>query len=319
MIEDFLVFNESNFMKRCLLNKTILSALFSFAVVNTDAQSSFWNHPNAYLAQIPPNDTPKVFAPKLLVKDSGIALDRVAFSPDGREFYYCYAYHWFDSKGACIKYFTYDGKKWNGPTVLNEQYYAPSFSKDGNTLYFIGGGKKGTVFKAKRLKTGWSSPEVFIKRNYGVYDFMPTNSGRMYAASNINGSINDFAHYDICRLPVTKGDTVAHTLGAPLNTPGFDGDFFIAPDESFIIISANETKEYECELHISFPKKDGTWTKPVSLGPLINDGVAHRWGQYVTPDNKYLFYTKGASEKDCQIYWVRFDKLLQELRSENSR
>jgi hypothetical protein len=24
---------------------------------------------------------------------------------------------------------------------------------------------------------------------------------------------------------------------------------------------------------------DGSWTAPVSLGPLINDGVAHRWGE----------------------------------------
>ena len=54
----------------------------------------------------------------------------------------------------------------------------------------------------------------------------------------------------------------------------------------------------------------------VSLGSKIDDGLAHRWGQYVTPDGKYLFYSHGTSAKDCAIYWVRFDTLLKELRSQ---
>lgn len=83
-----------------------------------------------------------------------------------------------------------------------------------------------------------------------------------------------------------------------------------------MIVSAKETKTYECELYISFRKPDSTWTVPVSLGAKINDGLAHRWGQYVTPDGKYLFYTRSTSSKDSAIYWVRFDKPLSKLRQE---
>ncbi len=101
-----------------------------------------------------------------------------------------------------------------------------------------------------------------------------------------------------------------------MNTPAFDGDFYIAPDESYIIISAKETKTYECELWISFKKKNNTWSDPKSLGPLINKGLAHRFGQYVSPDGKYLFYTKGTGEADCNFYWVRFDTLLKRLRTD---
>jgi len=108
------------------------------------------------------------------------------------------------------------------------------------------------------------------------------------------------------------------SLGRPLNEPGFNGDLYIAPDESYMIVSAKETKTYESELYISFRNPDLTWTVPVSLGPLINNGLAHRWGQYVTPDGKYLFYSYGTSEKDCAIYWVRFDKLLESLRPKRS-
>ncbi|HEV2478624.1 MAG TPA: hypothetical protein VGS79_03135 [Puia sp.] len=84
-----------------------------------------------------------------------------------------------------------------------------------------------------------------------------------------------------------------------------------------MIVSANETKDFECELYITFRRKDHTWTKPVSLSPLINNGTAHRWGQYVTPDGKYLFYSYGTSPKDCHIYWLRFDHLLEKLRRGN--
>jgi hypothetical protein len=140
----------------------------------------------------------------------------------------------------------------------------------------------------------------------------------MYAASNINGSINDFTCYDICVMPpVRSGDTTIHTLGKPLNTPGFDGDFFVAPDESYIIVSAKEHPDYECELYISYHKPDGGWTNPKSLGPRINNGLAHRWGEYVTPNNKYLFYSYGHGPQDCALYWVRFDDLLEDLRHSN--
>jgi hypothetical protein len=30
-----------------------------------------------------------------------------------------------------------------------------------------------------------------------------------------------------------------------------------------------------------------------------------------------MFYSHGTSEKDCTIYWVRLDKLLESLRPRN--
>ena len=59
-------------------------------------------------------------------------------------------------------------------------------------------------------------------------------------------------------------------------TAGVNSDFFIAADESYMIVSAKETKTFECELYISFRKSDLTWTLPVSLGAKIKDGLAHR-------------------------------------------
>lgn len=282
------------------------------------AQKSFLDSRNAYLGQQLPQDTPKLFAPLMLVPDSGIALDRSAFSADGKEFYYCTALHWFDSRGAKIRYFEFKKEKWQGPYTLNEGFYAPTFSIDNNTLYFLGGppdAKHALVWKSVRSNFGWSQPEVYLKKDYGLYDFMPTRSGTYYIASNgSKGDRKNFQTYDFSLLHFHRKDTVVESLGPSINTPSFNGDFYVAPDESYMIVSYKEKPDFECELGISFRKKDGSWGSPQNLGPFINNGDAHRWGQYVSPDGKYLFYTKGSGEKDCHLYWVRFDRLRKRLQ-----
>ncbi len=302
------------------MTKNIVFSLVSIILViglftNASAQGKFWNTNDAYLGETPPTDSPKIFKPKMLI-DSGIVLGRIAFSRDGKEFYYGFARHWFNFNGTGIKQMVFDGKKWNAPKIIVHDLATPTLAIDGNTLFL--GGQNSDVWQLNRTENGWGTPTLFLNKNYGLYNFMPTNSGVYYAGSNANaGSKRDYSTYDFCTLTIGKQDTVITTLGQPLNTPAFDGDFYIAPDESYIIISAKETKTYECELWISFRKKDKTWTEPVSLGEKINKGLAHRFGQYVSPDGKYLFYTKGTGENDCNFYWVRFDSLLKKLRPAN--
>jgi len=281
------------------------------------AQDQFWRSKDAYLGQMPPGDTPRAFAPSLLAPDSGIAMDRSAFSADGKEFYYCKAMHWFDANGSALQSFQYDGQRWKGPLVVFPGYFTPTLSMDGRNLYLSGPSDTAhsTIWVSHRNGKTWSAPEVYLKKPYGLYDFMPTRSGIAYVGSNgRQGSLSNFQTYDFCALRFGATDTLVESLGTAVNTPGFDGDFYIAPDESYLIVSYKEKLDYECELGISFHQPDGSWTPPENLGPLINDGDAHRWGEYVSPDGKYLFYTRGTSEKDCHIYWVRFDRLLKKLR-----
>ncbi len=296
---------------KCLAVLALATVCF---IPRVHAQRNFWDSRNAYLGQPRPGDTPQIFAPGILADPGTIAMDRIAFSLDGKEIYYYQAKEWADLKDMKTKVFRYDGHKWNGPTVLNERFYALAFSIDGKTLYFSGENAH-QVWMSKRTEGGWSAPAIFIEESYYIYDLMPTNSGAFYLASDpdADDKKNDITFSFSKLTPSGKGAT-PKSLGRPLNEPGFNGDFYIAPDESYMIVSAKETKTYECELYISFRKPDSTWTVPVSLGDKINDGLAHRWGQYVTPDGKYLFYTRGTSSKDTAIYWVRFDNLLNKLR-----
>jgi hypothetical protein len=279
-------------------------------------RGNIWDSPDAYLRQTPPSDSPKEFAPGQLADNGAFVMGRVAFSQDGTEFYFTQNDSWKSGDHAELRVVRYADGNWGKPQRLSEQFMSPTLSLDGNTLYMRKGGRR-NVWAAKRSGSNWSEPVPLLVGAFGVYDFMPTTSGRFYVGSEPDA--DDVTHgitYAFSVITIADGKPVVRSLGRPLNEPGFNGDLYVAPDESYIIISAHETKDFESELWISFHKPDLTWTVPVSLGPKINNGLAHRWGQYVTPDGKYLFYSWGTSEKDCGVYWVRFDNLLNRLRAE---
>ncbi len=303
----------------------VLRSLWMIAVCFagvTSAQESLWNTRDAYLGQVPPTDTPKVFAPGLPADRGMFLMGRVAFSPDGTEFYYCQNDSWQSGDHAKMLMVRYKDGRWSKPGVLNEHFLSPTFSMDGKTLYMrriVKGGSMNNVWRSEKSGDTWTTPSAFLEETYGVYDYMPTLSGNAYIGSNPSADDEKKGiTYAYSVLSLSNGVPTVKSLGSPLNEPGFNGDLYVAPDESFMIVSAKETKEYQSELYISFRKRDFTWTEPVSLGPSINDGLAHRWGQYVTPDGKYLFYTRGTSEKDCAVFWVRFDVLLERLRPKQS-
>jgi hypothetical protein len=304
-------------MKRLLLLILCTAGL----LYDATAQSDFLESKDAYLGQKPPGDRPEVFAENMLMINDTFPMGRVAFSKDGKEFYYSSSNTWFNSKPSKIRYFKYENSKWNGPFVLNEHYNTPTFSMDGNTLYFEGGqgdGKHFIVWQSTRTPDGsWTDPSKYLAVPYALYQFMPTASGTCYAGSRVNSDTSRH-DMDICEFKISGSDTTIRSLGEPINTKEFEGDFFVAKDESYMIVSSKETKDFECELWISFHKTDGSWTPLLSLGPEINNGIAHRWGQYVSSDGKYLFYSTGHSPKDCRIVWVRFDGLLAKLRKEAS-
>ena len=253
---------------------TVILVLLLLSVAsNLRAQSNFLDGPDAYLGEKPPTDTPKVFAPGILADPSAFAIGRIGISPDGKEICYTQNNTWFDDKNEQIKHFIFANGKWNGPTVLFRRLANPAFSVDGNTLYL--GGSMTQVKRSIRIPGGWSAPEAFLESTVTeAYNFNPTASANYYACSNPtkedvrNGSTDVFSVFT-----VSQGVPAVKSLGQPLNSPGFNGDFFVSPDESYMVLSAKETKDFECEIYISFRKADGTWTNPKSLAVTARDGV----------------------------------------------
>ncbi len=79
------------------------------------AQENFWDNADAYLGEARPSDTPKIFAPGLLADDGTFVMGRVAFSKDGKEFYYTQNDSWKSGKHAKIKMVRYADHHWSKP------------------------------------------------------------------------------------------------------------------------------------------------------------------------------------------------------------
>lgn len=260
-----------------------------------------------YLGQIPPTGiTPKRFL--LPVSASSFTAERIAFSNDSQEIYYTVVRNYYPIVGDTIKYFKYNDNKWTGPFNLFNGYLAPGLSLTGDTIFFQNNNVPYQTLYSVRTGTNWSTPQRILYNLNSAHYFQVTNNGNHYISSISNPSIGAS---DWCNLLITGTDSTAVSLGLPINNTADNLDFFVARDESFMILAKNG-------LQISFHKNNGGWTNPKNLGSTINFGLG-MWGPYVSSDNKYLFYTTGTNPNysDTYIYWSRIDGLIDSLRHTN--
>lgn len=260
---------------------------------------------NLFLGETPPGNTPKVFP--LAVRSGFFAAERIAISDDGRDIYYTEIKGYYPIRGEKIKRYTFIEGKWQGPFDLFDGY-APELSPSGDAMYFE---RKeieieSHTYMAIKNGSGWGNPEWIFTRLDSAHYFQVTNSGNFFISTK---SGNGAGLSDWCRVNISGKDTSATSLGKPLNTSGEDLDFFISRDESFMIVTNRPA------LGISFRIADGSWTNPRMFDKQINFGLAS-WGPWVTPDNKYLFYTTGTKPdySDVAVYWVRIDGIIGKLK-----
>jgi hypothetical protein len=293
---------------RNLQTSAILKTLFISTLLQWLANPGFAQTIPAdslYLGQTPPGNHPKIF--NLAVSPGFFAAERITISRDGREIYYSDVRGYYPTNTPRIKKYTHSAGRWTGPAIVFEGYISPSLSVTGDTLYYQDGNYQS--FLSIRNGSGWSNPvRVLSKLNTSHY-LQGTDKGTLYVSSIPQ---NGIGANDWCRLSIHGNDTTAVSLGLPLNTTGYNYDFFISRDDSFMIIATPSG------LQISYHKTDGGWTNPKGLGSTINFGQG-MWGPYVSHDNKYLFYTTGtiADYSDTHVYWVRIDNMIDSLKHTN--
>ena len=68
------------------------------------------------------------------------------------------------------------------------------------------------------------------------------------------------------------------------------------------------------DLYVSFAEDDGSWSEPINLGEGVN-GEGAEFRPYVTPDEKYLFFTARDEETGRlgRIFWVSTE-VIENLR-----
>lgn len=293
-------------MKKLALITSIFAAFVQLGLAQAIPADSL------YLGQTRPGFIPQKF--KLAASSGLFCGERIAFSPDSTVIYYS-ELDKYPVTVSRLKYYKYSDNKWNGPFNLFEGLIAPTLSITGDTMYlqkFPVTDIRETYFSVKTGAT-WGTPKrILIKLGF-THNFQVTNNGNIHVLTNTETGIGGT---DWSKLIVKGNDTSVVSLGLPINTAGNDGDYYVAKDESYMILNCDQGGG-NWGLFVTYKKKDETWTKPKNLGRAINFG-ASSWGPYVTPDNKYLFFTAGISGySDTYTYWMRFDGLLDSLKKTN--
>lgn len=265
-----------------------------------------------YFNETPPGTTPAVFARGKVSTTDQFEFGAV-FSKDRNEFYYG-----VEIKGkAETRMMKFENGAWTSPVViLNHDVYSfndPFLTPDEKRLFFIsdrplngqGPKKDYDIWYIERQGAKWSAPinaGPNINTDKHEYYISFTNTGKMYFSSDKADPKSQSKH-DIYTSEVRGGKfEPAVKLGAGVNTNSYEADVFVAPDESYIVFSANRPGGLgNGDLFVSFRGADGNWSASKSLGNAVNTNTDD-FCPYVTPDGKYLMY---ASRSD--IYWVSTD------------
>ncbi len=253
-----------------------------------------------YFGQQPPKEESVVFAPGIISIDT-VAEFGSTYSKDGSEFFFAIerksgkAETWYRKENKSVPLLVHDTYSFNDPML----------SPDQKRLFFIsdmpissnGPKKDFDLWYIERNGNGWSKPinaGPNINSNRNEYYVSFTSSGTMYFSSGRNADNHDiyFARAD------GAGFKPAQEVSG-INTDEYEGDVFIAPDESYMIVACARAANIinGGDLYISF-NKNGSWTPLKNMGPNIN-GPRFDYCPFVTADGKYLFYTRAED-----IRWV---------------
>jgi hypothetical protein len=156
-----------------------------------------------------------------------------------------------------------------------------------------------------RVGTGWSEEEwlgpVVDSGTSQVYPTVAADE-TLYIQSVREGG---YGKADVYRSRLVDGIyQEAENLGPIVNSEHNKGDAYVAPDESYMIISiyGRDDDLGGGDLYASFQASDKNWSPPRNLGPSINS-TKHDFCPIVTPDEKYMFF---SSERlgIGDVFWV---------------
>ena len=295
-------------------HKLLFIITFSFLIISfASSYPQAIPQDSLYLGQTPPGATPKIFI--LPVSKGLMPGERITITSDGKEIYYS-ELNGYPPTINRIKCFKYLDNKWEGPFIVFEGYDSPGLSINDSVMYIEKNiNSTSCSFYSVRNDTGWSTPVRMFSTNQQTHYYQQTNPGNYYLASKTSATPGNS---DICKQIINNSDTAIQSLGLPLNTTTSGNDFCISKDESFIIMS-KFIPGSASDMYISLKNEKGNWTNPKILdNPVSAPNPYWEFGQYITKDNKYLFFTRGGNDlASYSIYWVKIDLYLDSLKHTN--
>lgn len=250
-----------------------------------------------------------------------------AFAPDGRTLYFTKRTPKYQLWAILVS--TLRDGRWSTPRVaeFSGQYgdFDPFISPDGSQLFFSsnrpapGKTKKNDfdIWMVQKAAAGWSSPtNLGADINTETQEYYPSVSkmGTLYFSSNRDGGKGSG---DIYRSRLVDGKySKPENLGDAINSKYFEGDPYIAPDESFLIfVSYNRPEGLgDGDLYISF-NRNGAWTPAKHLGAPINSSALD-FCPNMSPDGKYFFFTSERGFADQPLTKpLSYEQFLKQIHS----
>jgi len=252
----------------------------------------------SYFGEEPPGLTPELFAPGL-ISTHGQFEFACTFSPDGKEFYFTRRN---DRGNNIIIVSRWEEEGWMAPDTAAFAYpgdHEPHITPDGKKLYFgttrmMPGADRPAygIWVMNRNGSTWSSPEYCTDGMYAS----ATQDGSLYLTDieglTEGGIIKLVQKHGVFEKPVR--------LESGVNYPTDGIHPFIDPGERFLLFDCQRMDGFggEGDIYVSYRDNNGNWSDALNLGAEVN-GPGVEFCASVSPDGKYIFYTKNRD-----IYWV---------------
>lgn len=285
-----------------------ISLILLLTIVFWSCKTENKNAKEEFLTEKVPNEIPLDFK-KEIIPDNKI-VHKGIFSPDLEEYYYTISNK--DFKSFDVFKIHKNNGVWSTPeeAFFNSKYdeHGMSFSPDGYTLFFSStrpvdiDGIQSTwhIWKTNKINGIWSEP-VFVDipnlRDKLVSHPTIANSETLYFhSSNLDYSQMHIYKSKKINNKYSEAQKVSFSIDSEIETctP------FVSPKEDYLIFASIGK---QLDLMISYNNGNDGWSNPEKLNDTIN---YHGQGNpYVTPDNRYLFFTNGNyNDMNWSVKWV---------------
>ena len=303
-----------------LTRGAVTSLLFVCGLVTTT--NSFGQARDRYVDVTPPTLEARVFAAGVvsISREEGSYEERPVFSPDFREFY-------FDVNNYKTKTFTsfsmrYENGRWTKPEpafFAKYKGFQASITPDGDRLFFVApkaeDEKLRGIWMVERKQGVWTKPALLdspINSMFSSVGFPCVTKSRTLYFGAAAGAGGKNAVYR-SKLENNAYRSVEKLDLLPPASEYITGDFYVSPDESYIVFYSNLPGNLgQGDLYVAFQKPGGTWTQPQNLGKAVNT-PGYDFAPSISPDGKYLFFARDVGGGQGDIYWISA-KIVDSLR-----
>jgi hypothetical protein len=257
-----------------------------------------------YLGHPAPGPDPQIFAPGVV--STGALTRDFTLAPDGREAFFTVMVGGF-AQSAVVTTREVDGI-WTTPELapfsLDPRWHdlEPHLAPDGQRLFFASD-RSGNpdIWVCGREGATWGPPQPLGPAvNTPADEYFPctTRGGTLYFTRNDTTSHRDAIWR--ARPDGAGGFLAPERLPDAVNAAPSQFNAFVAPDESYLILSAQGRPGNlgAIDYWIVFRDPDDTWRAPVNLGPAINGKGREGWSASVSPDGRVLFFMSARRVQD---------------------